>query len=868
MNNYSELSQLAPVLIIEFGFFALCMLMFVFRKRIRAAIRDRKALRVAVRVISAVLLPCIFAFAYIGLYKASVYTHIDLDLTRVWSVSVELVVLLASTIALLLCAPVLIGAVFPSLKLFSVPGRAVSAILLSVFLTVSIFNINFTKEENFVSSWAESLAVERDKALEEQLLRAEPMIASDDIVAIASESSDLVAYAQKRITQLYLHHILQGYDVSVKIGGNFSDTGIEAESQIDQNSRFFYAPLDENPCRYVGMFLYYSSRGAVNPVYVTVVRENGSRPFSYRRGVTEGNPGLFRYSYAKFKGGERQYYKGSYAYPTRLEPQRLEWMRQQCHFEEDGSLHFVSAVSDDEIIVVSRRRSRGFLNVVFLLFFALIFFFVLTPFGIHPGKSPIAFEKHTFKRTINLILTGSLFLTMTALALASVTFVYDRSQTNFNRMINDKCSSIRNMLQDGFHSMLSSEISSRETLEILRKAGENTRSEITLYLPDGRYVMSTTPEASEQDMENINAEAFDQLMKQHKGSFIREDKDGPRSIYTMYAPITAAGGKVIALFSSPYLEIGNSFRRDAIAHSFSILVVFIFLLLLSYFLVSFFVDKTFRPLSEMSSKMSRGGIDSLEHIEYSREDEISSLIKSYNQMADDLAASTRALAQAERDKAWNEMARQVAHEIKNPLTPMKLQLQRVMRLKAQGAPGWEDKFDEMSKVLLEHIDILSETANEFSVFAKLGSEQNTKIDFSEFVRNELAMYLSDEKVEFDFKGCKDAIVSAPKPQLSRVVVNLVNNAVQACEGEAEPAVRLRVSVNGAVCVLTVEDNGPGVSEENVEKIFTPNFTTKTSGHGLGLAICRSVLERCGGSIEYSRSASLGGACFTVKYPLA
>ena len=249
-------------------------------------------------------------------------------------------------------------------------------------------------------------------------------------------------------------------------------------------------------------------------------------------------------------------------------------------------------------------------------------------------------------------------------------------------------------------------------------------------------------------------------------------------------------------------------------------------------------------------------------------------------MVSDLKESTRQLAQAERDKAWSSMARQVAHEIKNPLTPMKLQIQRIIRMKDRQLPGWEDKFDQAARIVLDHIDILTDTANEFSTFAKLYSEEPSEINLDALLQEEIAMFDNKDNISFSYMGLSGVTVTGPKPQLTRVFVNLLSNSIQAIElrqqedAEAgrEPQqgrilVSLRHSVSGeGYYDIVFEDNGPGVSSENTSKLFTPNFTTKSSGTGLGLAISRSIIEKCEGEISYSKSFALEGACFVIKYP--
>jgi nitrogen fixation/metabolism regulation signal transduction histidine kinase len=248
-------------------------------------------------------------------------------------------------------------------------------------------------------------------------------------------------------------------------------------------------------------------------------------------------------------------------------------------------------------------------------------------------------------------------------------------------------------------------------------------------------------------------------------------------------------------------------------------------------------------------------------------------------MVKGLSESTRQLAQAERDKAWSQMARQVAHEIKNPLTPIKLQIQRLIRLKNNGNPAWEQRFDEVSAVVLEHIDILTETANEFSTFAKLYSEDPVLMDLDRTLKDQIMIFDNRENVKISYLGMENAMVMAPKPQLIRVFVNLITNAVQAVENAQKEAtdngeetrsgrvmISLRNSIKEGYYDIVVEDNGPGVSEENQSKLFTPNFTTKSSGTGLGLAICRNIIEKCEGEIHYQKSFVLGGASFIVTVP--
>ena len=277
--------------------------------------------------------------------------------------------------------------------------------------------------------------------------------------------------------------------------------------------------------------------------------------------------------------------------------------------------------------------------------------------------------------------------------------------------------------------------------------------------------------------------------------------------------------------------------------------------------------------------MNSTGLDHMEHISYERDDEVRVLVDAYNRMVDKLTDSTKKLAAAERDKAWSSMARQVTHEIRTLLTPMKLSIQRLQRLKAKGAENWPQIFDEVSEQLIEQTDMLSATASDFSAFAKLYEEEPVGINLGSFIEQQIDSYNGINNIKINYLGLDGAVIIGPKPQLTRVFVNLLTNAVQAIENQqAEEAESGREPFHGQIVLsvrnstkdsfydIVFEDNGPGIPDENRPRLFTPNFTTKTSGTGLGLAICKNILERCGGEISYSRSFTLKGACFTVRFP--
>tara|TARA_Y100000815_G_scaffold171833_1_gene156211 strand:- start:1781 stop:2662 length:882 start_codon:yes stop_codon:yes gene_type:complete len=282
---------------------------------------------------------------------------------------------------------------------------------------------------------------------------------------------------------------------------------------------------------------------------------------------------------------------------------------------------------------------------------------------------------------------------------------------------------------------------------------------------------------------------------------------------------------------------------------------------LSYFL-SRYITKSLKTISD---KMIETRIDKRNqriNIDDASE-EISNLVKAYNLMIDELESSAAKLAQGEREQAWREMAKQVAHEIKNPLTPMRLTVQSFQQRFDPEDPQIKQKLNEYSDTLIQQIDTMSSIASAFSNFAKMPAQQNETLNVV-FV-TKLALDIFNEHYISFAADRNEIIAKFDRTQLIRVVTNLVKNAIQATEGVAQPQIRVEVKTDeDKVCILVI-DNGSGISEENMNRVFEPKFTTKSSGMGLGLAMVKNIVESCKGSITFTSRVGKG-TVFKVSFP--
>lgn len=871
------------IILVNLFLTALVLLLYFFRRRIRKMAMGSPAPWCAAAFLFSVAIPVYAGFALSAIIRNS---DVTLEIYKITGLEILSAAVYFSFILLLVCVPLILQVVRPFISrrrhgkadFLRNPWKAVFALACALILTVISSSIGFRKEQMRLEVTANRLSVGRDLPLEVQLKRVENQIAEDPVVSALSALDNSDEAVLNRVLEAYFFRLPQEYSISAKIIRD-SNSG-KAESDIynerirnaepmGEGSRFFVRELPSGEVSYTGLFLFYEASAGVSRVLLCIDPQPGRKVKGYRRlfGVTPlGRAAVpAGYSFARYAGGRLSSFEGTFAYPTTVDPERVSQIYSGAvrDFISEGYAHFVTLVSDDEAIVISRPVFGFSARLVSLLFLALIAYFFISVFSIVGRRTDSSRVNNFYRGRITTILMFFLILTLVVMAAVSVLFVYRRNEANLRTMMSERISAVQ--------ALVTTQSREQNRTPVLERVASDTGSDLTVFSPDGKVLASTVPDLYERMIlgSRIDPDAHHAILSRGQRYFIHRERTGPFVYYNMYAPLIGPDGRISAILCSPYTDGTYDFEKDAVMHLMTVFVVFLILLILARIAATKVVDRMFRPLLEMGRKMSGAELGSLERIEYDRDDEISALVDSYNRMVGELSESTLTLAQAERDKAWSGMARQVAHEIKNPLTPMKLQIQRIVRLKQKGDPQWQERFDEVSKVLLDHIDILTETANEFSTFAKLYSEEATEIDIDKVLQEEIAMFDSKEGIRFDYVGLSGATVSGPKPQLTRVFVNLINNAVQAVEGipDARVFVSLRHSVEGdGFYDIVFEDNGPGVSEENVEKLFTPNFTTKSSGSGLGLAISRSVLERCGAKIRYSRSFGLGGACFTISYP--
>jgi two-component system nitrogen regulation sensor histidine kinase NtrY len=276
-----------------------------------------------------------------------------------------------------------------------------------------------------------------------------------------------------------------------------------------------------------------------------------------------------------------------------------------------------------------------------------------------------------------------------------------------------------------------------------------------------------------------------------------------------------------------------------------------------------------RDLDELvvgAQAASRGDLD--HQVPVRTGDEIGAVAEAFNSMMFDLKDSKERLVLAERIAAWQEIARRLAHEIKNPLTPIQMSVETLRSTWAKKHPSFDEIFEESTQTVLEEADRLKRIVSEFAAFARLPKPEKRAVDLNDVVSGTVSLYQGSVEIERDLESPLPSI-EADKGQINQVLLNLLENARDAASKGGKVRVQTRVSRPGRAVSLVVEDSGPGVPAEVGDRIFTPYFTTKheSGGTGLGLAIVHRIVTDHGGRIAVG-SSSLGGARFLVELPLA
>ena len=396
------------------------------------------------------------------------------------------------------------------------------------------------------------------------------------------------------------------------------------------------------------------------------------------------------------------------------------------------------------------------------------------------------------------------------------------------------------------------------------------KMDINIYGTDGKLVTTSENFIFERGfigdrMDMIAMRGLDEL---NQPQIIKDEQIGQLKYRSAYVPLHDPKENVIGYIGLPYYTKDRSLRSDVYDFMGTLLNVYVFLLLLAGAIAIAVANSITSPITSIGEKLKGLKLGKNEPLEWNSQDELGVLIAEYNSMIQKLEKSTELLKKSEREGAWREMAKQVAHEIKNPLTPMKLSIQHLARA-FKSSDNIEPLLNRVSQTLIEQIDGLSKIASEFSNFAKMPSAENDRFVINDLVRSVHELFDREQMGQMDIKlyqSEKRYAVFADKGHIMRVLNNLIKNAIQAIPDGRRGKIDISIYEKNDRVVVRVSDNGQGISDEMKEKVFYPNFTTKNSGMGLGLAISKSIIDAIDGAI-YFKTVVNKGTDFYVELPI-
>lgn len=466
----------------------------------------------------------------------------------------------------------------------------------------------------------------------------------------------------------------------------------------------------------------------------------------------------------------------------------------------------------------------------------------------------------------------------TVIAVTTILFFISRYHSN-NReklsrtihvMENELRSSIDTMPFNKYLSFNFDSLTNNKLEETINKISNIHAEYINLYDLYGNLKVSSLPLPYNKGIlsEQMDPVAFYHLNKLRDVQFFQEQKIGSLEYLSNYVPVRDESGREYAYLNIPYFESQNKLQDEISNFLVTIINLNAFIFLVAGIIALFITNSITRSFSLISDQMKKINLEtSNEEIVWNRKDEIGALVQEYNKMVKKLDISAEMLARSEREGAWREMARQVAHEIKNPLTPMKLNLQYLQMAIDKNSPDVKNISLYVAQILLEQIEHLSQIASDFAQFAKIGNTRKQIFNVNETLEKSITLYSTNNEVRIDANLCpKEILIEADKTQINRLFTNLLQNAVQSVPDYRKVNLEIKSEFHDQKILISIKDNGNGIRADMINKIFAPNFTTKTSGTGLGLAMCKGIVETLNGKIWFETKEG-EWTCFFVELPV-
>jgi len=581
------------------------------------------------------------------------------------------------------------------------------------------------------------------------------------------------------------------------------------------------------------------------------------------------------YSYSKYLDNKRILQSGSYKYnPT---GDIFHTNSSEYHtVYADGMEHLVYRPDENNTIVLSsysHKLGDYLINFSFIFIFYLIVVSILL---LCINYSTIKRDFHwNFRNKIQYSMIVIVLISFATIIFFTVYYVNSQNLKKNIDIVNEKMRTIHSELVDEIPILGYNEVMEEGDKKILANWLSYFQrlflTDINLFDANGQLISTSLPDIFDWGLvgRQINPDVYFKLVVGQHAVIIERENIGGLSYLSAYELITDKDNNIIALLNLPYFTHQNALSEEMSNVIMTLLNAYLVIILLAVIISVIMSNQITKPLMMLQEKFRNIKLGANnDPVLYNSRDELGGLVNEYNRAIDELAISASRLARSERESAWREMAKQIAHEINNPLTPMKLSVQHLKRAYDNNSERFDEYMEKISRSLVEQIDALSAIAIEFSNFAKMPGANNEHIDLLDQINAVVTLFAVDNykrAFQINYNGMEQAIIFADKEHISRVFVNLLTNAIQSIPKSRQAEILIDVMKKDRSIWIHVKDNGIGIPEDMQEKIFRPNFTTKSSGMGVGLSIVHNIIESAGGTITFKTSKN-DGTTFIICLP--
>lgn len=780
-----------------------------------------------------------------------------------------------------------------------------------LFTTIILHNVSL-KEQEYRKLFANKSIYERDLEVEMQLIKAEELMERDRVLELGFYESEILDKPglQELLKYEYLLDFLVDFEVDIHIysgdyqgwsgsqlaeynrfktlynesvGANLSKRFIELRKGSRYNGYMSAHQIgEEGHADYRALFIILRQK----------VRSSDRvfSEFTNRSRITLQNP--YGYFFALYHLDKLVRVSPDFAFPRYAS--LLEAVESGTFVTNQGfNSYFFKPDLERTLIVVKPVRTfrQGFtvfaaivLGWSILWFLVPILSMILRVIAINLNQVPMllrpipgrkskfilpSFKSILLKNKIRTALLAELVVSFFVATLLVANFLSSSYADMQQRSILEKVKSISADLEkSGF---LEQTYLSGPRKEFLMNLSESNNIDINLFDAYGRLLASSNMVLRQQKVLNnyINPFAFYNLVNQGLFSYQQEEQIHNLVYRSYYQAVFDKNQELAGFINLPYFDKQNEARNEITSLLVDVLNVFVLFFMLTAILsvwLSHFISRPLEIISQNLRSFKLG--DPKQKINWYSEDELGQLVFTYNKVVSELDKSIAKLAQTEREGAWREMAKQVAHEIKNPLTPMKLSVQHLQRSVMQTDPQTQEKIQKSCTLLINQIDLMTKIADEFSSFAQMPVAKPKQMYLVALLHEVISLFENTDHLEIitNFNPQSTVLIFVDADQFKRVLINLIKNAHQARKSDQSCVLKIGIAESHNTVTVSFADNGSGIAPELEGRIFSPNFSTKTSGMGLGLAISKKIIELAGGTIHF-KSRPQAGTTFYIKLPI-